>query len=134
MDENSTHRIEIVSLKSGSVLKSVLFSRLQQPQKRCVDGLRCGDILAGQGVAVNAEGVHIFGVAYKLLDFPGGQRLDHAHEGVPQFVQAHRLHLVGSAEHFPALIIAPLCFQTEHAFTMPRDGPLSLQDIFWRIL
>ena len=98
---------------------------MQQLHKYGVDGLRCGYILTGQSVAVNAVGVHIFGVAHKRLDLTGGQRLDRGNKAVPQLVQADRLQIVGSAVHFPALIKPALCFQTEHAFTMAGDSPLS---------
>ena len=61
----------------------VLLGVLQHPKKYAVDGLGGGFIVAGQGVAVDAEGVHVLAVSHQLLDFPGGQRLDYRHKGVP---------------------------------------------------
>lgn len=101
------------------------FSAVQQLHKYRIDGLRGLHILTRQSVAVLAECVHVLAVAYKRLDLPGGQRLDRGNKAVPQFVQADRLQIVGSAVHFPALIKPALCFQTEHAFTMAGDSPLS---------
>lgn len=106
---------------------------MQQLHKYRVDGLRCGYILTSQGVGVNAVCVHIFGVTYKRLDLTSGQRLDCGNKAVPQFVQADRLQIVSSSEHFPALIKPALCFQTEHAFTMPGNSPLGIQDGFCNI-
>lgn len=106
---------------------------MQQLYKYRVDGLRCGYILTGQGVGVNAVCVHIFGVTYKRLDLTGGQRLDRGNKAVPQFVQADRLQIVGSAVHFPALIKPALCFQTEHAFTMAGNSPLGFENGFCNV-
>lgn len=98
---------------------------MQQLHKYRIDGLRGLHILTRQSVAVLAECVHVFGVTYKRLDLTSGQRLDCGNKAVPQFVQADRLQIVGSTVHFPALIKPALCFQTEHAFTMAGDSPLS---------
>lgn len=72
------------ALKGKSAVKSaVSLGVLQHPEKHTIDGLGGGFIVAGQGVAVDAEGVHVLAVSHQLLDFPGGQRLDYRHKGVP---------------------------------------------------
>lgn len=117
----------LASLKSESVVKSVVFSAVQQLHESSIDGPGRVFCIPGQSVAVLAEGVHILRVTHKGLYLTFWQRLYHADEGV---AQSYRLtgQPIGSAEHLPALVVAALCLQAEHTLTLPGNGPLRLQD------
>ena len=118
----------IQPLKSESVVKSVVFSAMQQLHESSIDGPGRVLCIPSQNVAVLAEGVHILRVPHKGLYLTFWQRLHHADEGVAQFIQADRFQPIGSAEHLPALVVAALCLQAEHTLTLPCNGPLRLQD------